>query len=127
MTPEGTSFGEVSPDGRMVAATSADGLRIQPLGGASSSTVSGTTVDERLLRWDRDGGSVLVYRLSEIPATVERVDVRTGKREFVRKVQPSDASGVLNVREVVLSEDERAHVYTFRRMLSHLFLVYEAK
>ena len=127
MTLEGTSFGEVSPDGRMVAVTSADGLRIQPVDGANSSTVPGTTVDERMIRWDRNGGSVLVYRGSEIPATVERVDVRTGKREFVRKVEPPDASGVLNVREVVLSEDERAHVYTFRRMLSHLFLVHEAK
>jgi len=28
---------------------------------------------------------------------------------------------------VVLSEDGRAHAYTFRRMLSHLFLVSETK
>src|SRR6185295_127734 len=127
LTPEGTSWGEVSSDGRMVAATSDDGLRIQPVDGATPSTIPETTVDERLIRWDRDGSSVLVFRGSELPATVERVDVRTGKREFVRKVEPSDASGVLNLREVVLSEDGRAHAYTFRRMLSHLFVVSEAK
>ena len=127
LTPEGTSLGEVSPDGRLVAAISADGLRIQPVGGGSPSTIPGTTVDQQLVRWDRDSGSILVFRNSEIPATVERVDVKTGKREFVRKVGPPDPTGVLNVREIVLSEDERAHAYTYRRMLSQLFLVSEAK
>jgi hypothetical protein len=55
------------------------------------------------------------------------VDVKTGKRDLVRKVGPLDSTGVLNVRAVVFSEDGRAHAYTFRRMLSHLFLVSEAK
>jgi eukaryotic-like serine/threonine-protein kinase len=126
VTPEGTTLGEVSPDGRMVAARTTEGLSIYPVDGGSSRTVPGTTVDDQLIRWDRDG-SVLVFRNSEVPATVERVDVKTGKRDLVRKVGPLDPTGVLNVRAVVLSEDGRAHAYTFRRMVSHLFLVSDAK
>jgi Tol biopolymer transport system component len=126
VTPEGTTLGDVSPDGRMVAARTTEGLNVYPVDGGSSRTVPGTTVEDQLIRWDRDG-SVLVFRNSEIPAPVERVDVTTGKRELVRKVGPPDATGVLNVRAVLLSEDGRAHAYTFRRMLSHLFLVNEAK
>jgi hypothetical protein len=126
VTPEGTTLGSVSPDGRMVVAMTTEGLRVYPVDGGASSAVPGTTVDDQLIRWDRES-SVLVFRSSEIPASVERVDMRTGKRELVRKVGPLDPTGVLNVREVVLSEDGRAHAYTFRRMLSHLFLVVEAK
>ncbi|HEX9304741.1 MAG TPA: protein kinase [Thermoanaerobaculia bacterium] len=126
VTPEGATRGEVSRDGRMVAAITTEGLRVYPVEGGSSSTVPATTADDQLIGWDRDG-SVLVFRNSEIPATVERVDVRTGKRDLVRKVVPVDPTGVLNVRSVVLSEDGGAHAYTFRRMLSHLFLVGEAK
>ncbi len=51
----------------------------------------------------------------------------TGKREFVRRVGPEDPTGVMNVREVLLSEEGNAHAYTFRRMLSHLFLVQGAR
>ena len=110
----------------MVAAITTEGVRVYPVEGGSSSAVPGTTADDQLIRWDRDG-SVLVFRNSEIPATVERVDVKTGKRDLVRKIVPVDPTGVLNVRSVVLSEDGGAHAYTFRRMLSHLFLVGEAK
>jgi eukaryotic-like serine/threonine-protein kinase len=126
VTPEGTTLGEVSPDGRMVAARTTEGLSVYPVDGGSSRTVPGTTVEDQLIRWDQDG-SVLVFRNSEIPANVERVDVKTGKRDLVRKVGPLDSTGVLNVRAVVLSEDGRAHAYTFRRMVSHLFLVSDAK
>jgi serine/threonine protein kinase/WD40 repeat protein len=126
VTPEGTTLGEVSPDGRMVAARTTEGLSVYPVDGGSSRTVPGTTVDDQLIRWDRDG-SVLVFRNSEIPAAVERVDVTTGRRDLMRKVGPLDSTGVLNLRAVVLSEDGRAHAYTFRRMLSHLFLVGDAK
>ena len=126
VTPEGTTLGCVSPDGRMVVAMTTEGLRAYPVDGGASSAVPGTNLDDQLIGWDRES-SVLVFRSSEIPASVERVDVRTGKRELVRKVGPLDPTGVLNVREVVLSEDGRAHAYTFRRMLSHFFLVVDAK
>jgi hypothetical protein len=110
----------------MVAARTTEGLSVYPVDGGSSRTVPGTTVEDQMIRWDRDG-SVLVFRNSEIPATVERVDMKTGKRDLVRKVGPLDSTGVLNVRAVVLSEDGRAHAYTYRRMVSHLFLVGDAK
>ena len=105
---------------------SPEGLRVYPVGGGSAGAVPGTDVGEQLIGWDGDE-SVLVFRIDEVPATVERVNVKTGKRELVRKVGPLDSTGVMNVREIVLSQDGRAHAYTFRRMLSHLFLVSETK
>jgi Tol biopolymer transport system component len=126
LTPEGTTQGEVSPNGRRVVVMSPEGLRVYPVDGGSPSAIPGTDVGEQLIGWDGEE-SVLVFRIDEVPATVARVNVQTGKRELVRKVGPLDSTGVMNVREIVLSEDGRAHAYTFRRMLSHLFLVSEAK
>ena len=105
---------------------SPEGLRVYPVDGGSPSTVPGTDVGEQLMGWDGNE-SVLVFRVDEVPTTVARVNIQTGKRELVRKVGPLDSTGVMNVREIVLSQDGRAHAYTFRRMLSHLFLVSEAK
>jgi hypothetical protein len=127
VTPEGTTSGLVSPDAHLVLTTAAEGLRVYPIDGGNPTTIPGTTADERVIRWDADGRSVLVFRGSEVPATVERIDISTGRREFVRKIGPVDPTGVLNVREVILSEDGKAHAYTFRRMLSHLFLVQGAR
>jgi hypothetical protein len=127
VTPEGTTAGLVSPDSRSILTSTPDGLRIYPMDGGTPTTIPGTTRDLQVIRWNADGRSLLVFRRSEVPATVEQIDISTGKREFVRKVETADPTGVLAVREVVLSEDGKAHAYTFRRMLSHLFLVSEAK
>jgi len=127
VTPEGTTDGLVSPDGRLILTSTAEGLRIYPTDGGTPTTIPGTTRDEQVIRWNADGRFLLVFRGSEVPATVEQIDISTGRREFVRKIGPVDPTGVLNVREVVLSEDGKAHAYTFRRMLSHLFLVQGAR
>jgi hypothetical protein len=127
VTPEGTTHGLVSPDGLSILARTAEGLRVYPMDGGNPTTIPGTTRGEQVVRWNADGSSVLVFRPSEVPTTIEKIDVSTGKREFVRKIGPADPTGVLNVREVIFSEDGKAHAYTFRRMLSHLFLVQGAR
>lgn len=90
-------------------------------------TLSAGTGDEQVIRWNVDGHSVLMFNRSEVPAALQRVDVSTGKRELVGRVGQLDPTGVLNVREVVLSADGKAHAYTIRRMLSRLFLVQGAR
>lgn len=93
----------------------------------NSTTIPGTTRDDQVVRWEADSRSVLAYRSSEVPAVVDRIDLSTGKREFVRRIMSADPTGVLNVREVLMSADGKAHAYTFRRMLSRLFLVQGAR
>ena len=127
LTPEGTTHGQVSPDGRSILTRTPEGLRVYPVEGGNPTAIPGTTRDDQVVRWHADGRSVLAYRSSEVPAVVDRIDVSTGKREFVRRITAADPTGVLNVREVLLSEDGKAHAYTFRRMLSRLFLVQGAK
>jgi Tol biopolymer transport system component len=127
LTPEGSSHGVVSPDGLSIVTRSPGGLRVYPTAGGNPTTISGTSGDDQIVRWSADSRSVLAFRSSEVPAVVDRIDVSTGKREFVRRITSPDPTGVLNVREVLLSEDGKAHAYTFRRMLSRLFLVQGAR
>ena len=127
LTPEGTSHGVVSPDGLSIVTRTPEGLRVYPTAGGNPTTIPGTTRDDQIVRWHSDSRSVLAYRSSEVPAVVDRIEVSTGRREFVRKITAADPTGVLNVREVLMSEDGKAHAYTFRRMLSRLFLVQGAR
>ncbi len=128
VTPEGTSFGHVSPDGRrIIVRESAEGPRIYPAEGGAGKPVAGATPEDVVIRWSTDGRSVLVFRVTEVPARVERLDLSTGKRELLRTVGPTDLAGVLQIRPVVLSEDEKSHAYSTRKMISHLFLEEGAK
>lgn len=127
LTPEGSTHGVVSPDGLSILTRTPEGLRVYPVDGGNPTTIPGTTRDDQIVRWHPDGRSVLAYRSSEVPAVVDRFEVSTGKREFVRRIAAADPTGVLNVREVLMSADGKAHAYTFRRMLSRLFLVQGAR
>jgi Tol biopolymer transport system component len=127
LTPEGTTHGVVSPDGLSILTRTPEGLRVFPVDGGNPTTIPGTTRDDQVVRWHPDSRSVLAFRSSEVPAVVDRIDVATGKREFVRRIAAADPTGVLNVREVLMSADGKAHAYTFRRMLSRLFLVQGAR
>ncbi len=56
----------------------------------------------------------------EVPARVERLDLSTGKRALVRELAPASRAGVLDVRYVACSQDERSYAYTFNRLRCRL-------
>ncbi len=124
LTPEGTSRGFVSPDGRSVlVAGSAGDLRLYPVEGGQARAVSGTAPGDEVIGWPADGRSVLVRRRSEMPARIDRLDLTTGRRELVKTIGPSDLTGALQIGSVTLSEDGKWHAYSCFRSVSHLFLV----
>jgi Tol biopolymer transport system component len=128
VTPEGTSQGFVSPDGRHILVRgSSGGLLLFSADGAEARSVAGATAEDSVIRWSGDGRSVLVHRTWEVPARVEQLDLSTGKRELLRMLGPTDLTGVLQVGFVALSDDGKSHAYDCRRMISHLFLVNGAR
>jgi Tol biopolymer transport system component len=123
ITPEGTTKGILSPDGRQILVhASGAGLVLYPAGGGDGRPVPGTTPDDVAIRWSRDGGSFLVCRESEVPLRIERLDLLAGRRDSVRTVGPADLSGVIAVSHPFLAEDEKSYAYVFKRTISHLFL-----
>jgi Tol biopolymer transport system component len=128
VTPEGIRLrfvvGVLSPDGKFVAAGNAeDKTFFYPIEGGEPRPFVGLEAGEFPVRWSSDPSVVFVCRPGELPAKVYRLDVRTGKREFWRQLAPLDSAGVSSVSPVLLSADGRAYVYSYRRLLSELYVV----
>jgi len=128
VTPEGTTTGLVSPDGKEIVVNESGGsLRIFPVGGGESHPVPGTTADEGVVRWSADGKTLLVANFSSVPAVVERLDPATGRREPYATLGPTDLKGALQISSIALSDDGRSRAYGVRRLASHLFLMSGAR
>jgi Tol biopolymer transport system component/predicted Ser/Thr protein kinase len=128
VTPEGTSLGFVSPDGRLVLVKASGGaLTIYPADGGEARPVPGASAEDQPVQWSQDGRSLLVTRGREVPARVERLDLASGKREVHLRVGPTDLTGVLSIGPFVFSADGKSYAYACRRMSSHLFLVEGAR
>jgi Tol biopolymer transport system component len=128
VTPEGTTSGFVSPDGKEVVVNEAGGsLRIFPLDGGKSRSVPGTIADEGVVRWSTDGKTLLVANYSSVPTVVEKLDPATGRREPYATLGPSDMTGAIQISSIALRDDGRSRAYGVRRLASHLFLMSGAK
>ena len=124
VTPEGTFAVGVPPPGDHVAATSAGaGLFLYPLAGGPAVPVDGSEQGDRVSGWAADGRSVWVFRRSEVPARIHRLDLATGRRELWRTVSPADPAGVFSITNFLVTPDGRSYAYSFSRVLSDLYLV----
>lgn len=125
ITPEGTrTTGAVTLDGRSVAAVAADGTTwVYPIDGGEPRRALGCQPGERPATWNVEGTALWVYRRDQLPARVFRVDVATGQRELWRTFMPSDAAGLVSITKVDLTPDARAYAYSYRRILSDLYVV----
>jgi eukaryotic-like serine/threonine-protein kinase len=128
VTPEGTSAGLISPDGKEVLVQNAEGKHlIYPVGGGAARLVPWLTGRDVAIRWGLDGHSLLTYQAAEAPTRVERVDLSTGRRSLIKMLGPTDLTGVVGIWEVSLSDDEKSYAYSFVRILSRLAVVQGVK
>jgi Tol biopolymer transport system component len=127
LTPEGVTidaYRPVSPDGRFVFVSVADGGHaLYPLAGGALVPVTGIDPDEWVSGFTADGKALYVGPNSGTPVPVSLVDVATGTRTLWRKIGPSDPAGVEAVRQLRVSADGKAYVYSYHRSLSDLYLV----
>ena len=126
VSPEGVnalSFA-LSRDGKLVAATAADGRGyLYPIGAGSSRAIPGMEPGEVPIKWGADDNTLFVYRPGELPAKVYRLDLITGQRKLWRELMPPDPAGVEYVGPILPTPDGKAYVYGYRRLLSDLYLV----
>jgi eukaryotic-like serine/threonine-protein kinase len=123
VTPEGTRDGLLSADGELILARGPDGkYLIYPITGGEPRLVSGLTQADILALWSADGLSALVYRRGEIPYRLERVDLATGHRTLFKQLAPADRTGLLSLREIFVTDDQRSYAYTAYYQVSSLFV-----
>ncbi|HYN09063.1 MAG TPA: WD40 repeat domain-containing serine/threonine protein kinase [Vicinamibacterales bacterium] len=125
LTPENIWAISISPDGTSVAAIgdSQPGISIWPVPAGPSRLVPGSEKGDRPVSWSDDGKLLWIFRRGEVPAQIFRLDIATGRREHWKTLVPSDVTGVYSITEFAITPSGSAYFYSYRRLLSQLYVV----
>jgi serine/threonine protein kinase/dipeptidyl aminopeptidase/acylaminoacyl peptidase len=125
LTPENVWALSISPDGEWVATMgSGRGIVLWPTSpGPSPRPVPNTQPEDRPVSWTADGRSLWVFRRGEVPADVWRVDIASGHRELWKRLSPVDPTGVHSIYTFKVTRDGRSYFYSYKRVVSQLYLV----
>jgi hypothetical protein len=128
LTPEHTWVLAISPDGLQAAAISdvesEPGVSLWSVAGtAPPRPVPGSEKGDRPVAFSADGRSLWTFRRGEVPAQVVKLDTTSGERQIWKTLAPSDVAGVYSVTELAITPDGRAYFYSYRRLLSQLYVV----
>jgi hypothetical protein len=114
----------ISPDERTVAALLPEGkLAFYPVSGGEPAFAR---QDEPLapIRWSADGKWLFVQHLDSrhsASAEVSKLNVATGEIVHWATIAP-DPVGVNSITGIVIAGDERSYAYSYRRVLSELYI-----
>jgi eukaryotic-like serine/threonine-protein kinase len=125
LTPEGYRFfqGAVAPDGKVVAVTGPDRkLYLYPLEGGEPTALS---IGSPWIPtgWSADGGSLFLRQRGEVPARVNRFDLKTRTTSLWRALMPGDSAGVTSIGSLRITPDGNAYAYSYLRSLADLYVV----
>jgi eukaryotic-like serine/threonine-protein kinase len=126
ITPEGVSGTAfvISPDSQTVAAIGPDQKGyLFPVGGGEPRVIAGLNPGEQPITFSTDGGSLYIYQPGELPARVDRLDLRTGQRTLWKELMPTDPAGVETIGPILMTPDAKTCVFGYHRMLADLYLV----
>ena len=127
ITPEGYRFWlghkAVSPTGEWIAVEADGPPSLFPIEGGEAREIPGVEPEDSFVAWSADGGSIFVTADAEVPQSIYRVDLATGKRSLWKTLAPADPVGVFEIWSVQLSADEQSYCYTYARNISDLYLV----
>lgn len=117
----------ISPDGEWVSIlTDKNELVLYPAAAKTAPRIIPTNEPLAPLRWTADGLWLFVRHLrraSDNSALISRLEVSTGRTVPWRTLEPADRMGVNAITGVALAPDCQSYVYSYRRVLSELFLV----
>ncbi len=114
----------ISPDGQWVAGIGPDQKGyLYPVAGGNPVPIPGFNSAEEPITWSKDNSSIYVYQPGELPASVYRLDVHTGKRTLWKQLMPSDPAGVETIGPIIMTQDAKMCVFGYHRMLADLYLV----
>jgi Tol biopolymer transport system component len=114
----------LSPDGKSILVAGPDRkVYLYPVEGGEPIPLPALTFQDVGVSWTPDGRFLYFSRRGELPLKVYRFDLRSGAKEFVREVMPSDPAGVGGVGPVLMLPDQKSYVFGYNRILSDLHVV----
>jgi hypothetical protein len=123
VTPEGTDQAfVVSPEGRRLATVGPGGaIVLYSLDGSDAEEVSGTS-GLTPVHWTADGLALYVRTAAAAPAILERLDIRTGRRQSLMELMPDDPAGVGFIGTILFTP-AGSYVYGYNRTQGDLYFV----
>jgi hypothetical protein len=123
ITAEGVTGLAVSPDGRWLAAFSADGVPgLLPMDGGPIKLIPAAARTDSFSGWLADSRAFLA-RSSGSPVQVSKIDVATGTRTPYTTINVSDPSGVVSLGQLAFAPDGDRYVFNYFRVLSELYII----
>jgi Tol biopolymer transport system component len=111
-----------SRDGTRIAAVDGKGeVHVQPLAGGEETRVPGAA-GYTLIGWAEDGRHLYLYRIGDVPARVQRLDLGSGKTELWKQLSLEDLAGVIRIHPISVTPDGRSWAYSYARVLSDLYV-----
>jgi len=98
---------------------------VAPLGANGSGAPrpgAGWTKGATPLQWSADGRSLYVTTETDIPMSIRKLDLQTGRSELVKKLVPPDMAGVQTIAAPLVTRDGRTYAYTYMRLLGDLYV-----
>jgi Tol biopolymer transport system component len=122
--PEGGFCRASSPDGQWLAVTGPDrDLSLLPVDGTvTPRPVRGWTKGATVVQWSADGRSLFLTTETEIPMSIRKLDLETGRTELVKTLVPPDVAGVQTIAAPIVTRDGRTYAYTYIRLLGDLYV-----
>jgi len=76
-----------------------------------------------LAQWTADSKALYVFRPGELPLTIQRLDVATGKMKPVRELVPAGLGGVVSIAPVITDVNASEFAYSYYQTLSVLYVI----
>jgi eukaryotic-like serine/threonine-protein kinase len=114
-----TGFGPIL-DGTYVTAVSGGKVTMFPIHGGAPQVIAGLVSGTFIAGWSADHRELFVFHGSSFPFPVERLDWKTGKREFLLKIAPADHAGLRGINTLRVSSDGKNYAYSVGQQLEEL-------
>ncbi len=114
----------ISPDDAQILAYNAERtLVLAPISGGPSRPVAGVNADDSPAGWSTDPAHLYVVVTGTLHPELYQVNVLTGERKLLRKINPADTAGLYPFRgNFTVAADGRTMAYEYDRSLDQLFI-----
>jgi len=124
VTPEGISYCQVSPDGKLITASDSKsgGAQLYAMEGGAPRAIPGLQSGESV-QWTADPNYLYVFQHGAASIRVFRLNILNGQRKLLKEITVPNGPGACEMTHVLFNPDGSAYAYGYIRLLSDLYLV----